>query len=75
MAKADCDTISADSEPYEKKRRSWDGADYPCGGFHSYDGAVGMVHMYHKDVQDRCVEIGLTTHERIRKISTKKIRQ
>ncbi|MCM1038786.1 MAG: hypothetical protein NC434_05630 [Ruminococcus sp.] len=31
------------------------------------DGAVGMVHMYHKDVQDRCVEMGLTTHERIRK--------
>ncbi len=26
-----------------------------------------MVHMYHKDVRDRCVEMGLTTHERIRK--------
>lgn len=31
------------------------------------DGAVGMVHLYHKDVQDRCVEMGLTTHERIQK--------
>lgn len=31
------------------------------------DGAVGMVHMYHKDVQDRCVEMGLTTHRRIQK--------
>lgn len=32
-------------------------------------GAVGMVHLYHKDVQDRCVEMGLTTHEKIRKNS------
>ena len=31
------------------------------------DGAVGMVHMYHKDVQDKCVEMELTTYERIRK--------
>jgi len=30
-------------------------------------GAVGMVFLYHKDVQDRCVELGLTTHEKIRK--------
>ena len=30
-------------------------------------GAVGMVHLYHQDVQDRCVELGLTTHEAIRR--------
>ena len=30
-------------------------------------GAVGMVHLYSRDVQDRCVELGLTTHEKIRK--------
>lgn len=29
-------------------------------------GAVGMVHLYHQDVQDRCVEMGLTTHEKIK---------
>lgn len=29
-------------------------------------GAVGMVHLYHQDVQDRCVELGLTTHDKIR---------
>ena len=29
------------------------------------NGAVGMVHLYHQDVQDRCVELGLTTHEKI----------
>lgn len=28
-------------------------------------GAVGMVHLYHQDVKDRCVELGLTTHEKI----------
>lgn len=33
------------------------------------NGAVGMVHLYHKDVQDRCVEMGLTTHELIKKRS------
>ena len=32
-------------------------------------GAVGMVHLYHDDVQDRCVEMGLTTHERIKRNS------
>ena len=32
-------------------------------------GAVGMVHLYHQDVKDRCVELGLTTHERIQKNS------
>ena len=32
-------------------------------------GAVGMVHLYHADVQDRCAELGLTTHETIRKNS------
>lgn len=31
--------------------------------------AIGMVHFYHQDVQDRCVELGLTTHEKIRKNS------
>ena len=36
-------------------------------------GAVGMVHLYHKDVQDRCVGLGLTTHEKI-KSRTAKIR-
>lgn len=30
-------------------------------------GAVGMVHLYHQDVQDRCVELGLITHEKIKK--------
>ena len=30
-------------------------------------GAVGMVHLYHEDVQARCVELGLTTRERIRR--------
>lgn len=33
------------------------------------NGAVGMVHLYHQDVQDRCVKLGLTTHEKIRKNS------
>lgn len=28
-------------------------------------GAVGMVHLYGSDVQERCVELGLTTHEKI----------
>ena len=32
-------------------------------------GAVGMVHLYHADVQELCVELGLTTHESIRKNS------
>lgn len=31
------------------------------------NGAVGLVHLYHQDVQDRCVELGLTTREQIRK--------
>ena len=30
-------------------------------------GAVGMVHLYSQQVQDRCVELNLTTHEKIRK--------
>lgn len=29
-------------------------------------GAVGMVHMYDQKVQERCVELGLTTKEKIR---------
>ncbi len=29
-------------------------------------GAVGMVHLYSREVQDRCVKLGLTTHEKIR---------
>ncbi len=31
------------------------------------NGAVGMVQLYHKDVQDKCVELGLTTYEKIKK--------
>ena len=31
------------------------------------NGAVGMVHLYHEDVQARCVQLGLTTRERIRR--------
>ena len=30
-------------------------------------GAVGMVHLYSPAVQDRCVQTGLTTRERISK--------
>ncbi|MBQ8134425.1 MAG: hypothetical protein IJ192_08485 [Clostridia bacterium] len=30
-------------------------------------GAVGLVHLYEKDVQDRAVELGLITEDRIRK--------
>lgn len=30
-------------------------------------GAVGMVHLYSREVQDRCVEMGLTTHEKIKR--------
>ena len=26
-----------------------------------------MVHLYGREVQDRCVKLGLTTHERIRR--------
>ena len=29
------------------------------------NGAVGMVHLYGREVQDRCVKLGLTTHEKI----------
>lgn len=32
------------------------------------NGAVGMVHLYHQDVKDRCVQMGLTTHEKINKM-------
>lgn len=28
-------------------------------------GAVGMVHLYSPEVQERCVKLGLTTHEKI----------
>ena len=28
--------------------------------------AVGMVHLYSPEVQERCVNMGLTTHEKIR---------
>ena len=34
------------------------------------DGAVNMVQLYNKDVQDRCMELGLTTAEKIKKQST-----
>ena len=30
-------------------------------------GAVGMVHLYSAEVQARCVKLGLTTHEKIRR--------
>ena len=30
-------------------------------------GAVGMVHLYSKEVQERCVTLGLTTHEKIKR--------
>ena len=30
-------------------------------------GAVGMVHLYSAEVQDRCVKNGLTTHEKIKR--------
>lgn len=30
-------------------------------------GAVGMVHLYGKDVQDRCVKLRLITHEKIKR--------
>ena len=33
----------------------------------AYDGPVGLVCFYEKDVQERVVELGLTTKERIRK--------
>lgn len=32
-------------------------------------GAVGMVHLYSPAVQERCVALGLTTHERIKRNS------
>ena len=32
-------------------------------------GAVGMVHLYSREVQERCVQKGLTTHEKIRRNS------
>ena len=30
-------------------------------------GAVGMVHLYSPAVQQRCVKLGLTTHEKIKR--------
>ena len=33
------------------------------------DGAVGMVYLYHTDVQERCIRLGLTTREEIRRRS------
>ena len=30
-------------------------------------GALGMVHLYSPEVQDRCVTLGLTTHEKIKR--------
>ena len=32
-------------------------------------GAVGMVHLYSPAVQQRCVKLGLTTHEKIKRTS------
>lgn len=34
-----------------------------------HKGAVGMVHLYSPKVQERCVELGLTTYEKIRRNS------
>lgn len=34
------------------------------------NGAVGMVHLYHSKVQQRCVELGLTTQEKIKRYRT-----
>lgn len=31
------------------------------------NGAVELVHLYHKEVQNRCVESGLITHKKIRR--------
>lgn len=31
------------------------------------NGAVGMVHLYDPEVQERCVKLGLTTHEKIKR--------
>ena len=30
-------------------------------------GAVGMVHLYSPEVQDRCIKLGLITHEKIKR--------
>ena len=30
-------------------------------------GAVGMVHLYSPEVQDRCIKLGLTTYEKIKR--------
>ena len=32
-----------------------------------HKGAVGMEHLYSPEVQDRCVKLGLTTHEKIKR--------
>lgn len=32
-------------------------------------GAIGMVHLYSQEVQNRCVEQGLTTHQKIKRNS------
>ena len=32
-------------------------------------GAVGMVHLYSPEVQERCITLGLTTHEKIKRNS------
>ena len=34
-----------------------------------HKGAVGMVHLYSPAVQQRCVKLGLTTHEKIKRNS------
>lgn len=36
------------------------------------NGAVGMLHFYHRDVRERCIEMGLTTKEQISKRSKRK---
>ena len=34
-------------------------------------GAVGAVHLYHEDVQQRCIALGLTTKEKIQRTSAR----
>lgn len=34
-----------------------------------HNGAVGMLHLYHRDVQERCIKMGLITKEQISKRS------
>ena len=42
---------------------------YGVCAFGIRNGAIGMVHLYSRQVQDRVVGLGMTTHEAIRKKS------